>query len=97
MVSAGGCAYFQRQLTPAELAERLRYGPDENLAKLVNIAVAQGYRAVNGEGRERQVLEMSTSDPGSIHRQFFEVQPRGAGISSVFFLESKLSSAFLTY
>jgi hypothetical protein len=76
-------------LTSAELAERLQYRPDQGLEELVTIALAEGYRAVNGEGRARRVLELSRSDSGTIHRQFFEIQARGAGISSVFFLENK--------
>ena len=88
LVSAGGCTYFQRQLTPAELAERIQYGRDELLEELVKIALVEGNWAVNGEGRARQVLELSRLDTGSIHRQFFEVQARGAGVSSVFFLEN---------
>jgi hypothetical protein len=51
--------------------------------------MACGYRAVNGEGQARQVLELDRSNPGVIHRQFFEVQPRGEGLSEVFFLENK--------
>jgi hypothetical protein len=51
--------------------------------------MACGYRAVNGEGQARQVLELDRSNPGVIHRQFFEVQPRSEGLSEVFFLENK--------
>lgn len=51
--------------------------------------MARGYRAVNGEGQGRQVLELDHSNPGAIHRQFFEVQPRAEGLSKVFFLENK--------
>ena len=51
--------------------------------------MARGYRAVNGGGQERQVLELDHSNPGAIHRQFFEVQPRAEGLSEVFFLENK--------
>lgn len=51
--------------------------------------MARGYKAVNGEGQARQVLELDYSKPGAIHRQFFEVQPRDEGLSEVFFLENK--------
>ena len=89
LVSASGCTYFQRQLTPAELAERIQYRRDGPLEELVKIALAVGNWAVNGEGRARQVLELSRSDTGAIHRQFFEVQPRSEEHLDVFFLENK--------
>lgn len=84
-----GCSYFKPHLTSTELSERLQYSHDRALEELVGITMARGYRAVNGEGQERQVLELDHSNPGAIHRQFFEVQPRAEGLSKVFFLENK--------
>jgi hypothetical protein len=84
-----GCAYLDPHLTPAELSERLQYCRDRALEELVNIAVSKGYRAVNGEGRARQVLELKNLHSAIIHRQFFEVQPYGEGLSEVFFLENR--------
>ena len=89
ILAASGCSYFRPHLTATELSERLQYGHDLALQELVDIAMACGYRAVNGEGQARQVLELDHSNPGAIHRQFFEVQPRGEGLSEVFFLENK--------
>jgi hypothetical protein len=76
-------------LTATELSERLQYSHDPALEELVGITLARGYRAVNGEGQARQVLELDHSNPGAILRQFFEVQPRGEALSEVFFLENK--------
>jgi hypothetical protein len=84
-----GCAYLRADLTPAELSERLQYCQDRSLEELVNLALSRGYRAVNGDGRTRQVLELSNSHSASIHRQFFEVQPYGDGLWEVFFLENR--------
>jgi len=56
---------------------------------LVGIALSKGYRAVNGEGQTRQVLELNNSHSATIYRQFFEVQPYGDGLSEVFFLENR--------
>jgi hypothetical protein len=84
-----GCAYLDPHLTPAELSERLHYCQDRALEELVNIALSKGYRAVNGEGRARQVLELKNLHYAIIHRQFFEVQPYGDGLSEVFFLENR--------
>jgi hypothetical protein len=56
---------------------------------LVDIALSQGQRAVNGGGQARQVLELNNSDSTTLHRQFFEVQPHGDGLSEVFFLENR--------
>jgi hypothetical protein len=84
-----GCAYLDPHLTPAELSERLHYCQDRALEELVNIALSKGYRAVNGEGRARQVLELKNLHSAIIHRQFFEVQPYGDGLSEVFFLENR--------
>ena len=86
---ASGCSYFRPHLTATERSERLQYSHDRALKELVSIAMARGYRAVNGEGQARQVLELDHSSPGTIHRQFFEVQPGGEGLSEVFFLENK--------
>lgn len=83
------CAYLRPHLTPAELSERLQYCQDESLEELVNIALSKGYGVVNGEGRARQVLELNNSHSATIHRQFFEVQPYGDGLSEVFFLENR--------
>lgn len=87
-IAATGCAQFRTRLTHEDLVERLQYGPDKSLEELVDITMARGYRAVNGDGHLRQVLELSESESGYIHRQFFEVQPRSAGLSDVFFLEN---------
>ena len=83
------CAYLRVPLTPAELSERLQYCQDRALEELVGIALSKGYRAVNGEGQARQVLELNNSHSANIHRQFFEVQPYGDGLSEVFFLENR--------
>jgi len=56
---------------------------------LVGIALSKGHRAVNGEGQARQVLELNNADSTTLHRQFFEVQPHGDGLSEVFFLENR--------
>ena len=99
LLSAVSCAHLVSDLTPAELSERLQYSQDRSLEELVGIALSKGYRVVNGEGWARQVLELNNSHTAAIHRQFFEVQPCGDGLSEVFFLEnigsaqdSKLSS-----
>ncbi|MGD8253736.1 MAG: hypothetical protein PVI73_02130 [Syntrophobacterales bacterium] len=76
-------------MTATELSERLQYSDDRALEELVSIAMVRGYRAVNGEGQARQVLELDHSNPGAIHRQFFEVQPRDEGLTEVFFLENR--------
>lgn len=89
VLAASGCSYFKLHLTATELSERLQYSHDRALEELVGITMARGYGAVNGEGQVRQVLELDRSNPGAIHRQFFEVQPRGEGLSEVFFLENK--------
>ncbi len=89
ILAGSGCSYFKPHLTPTELSERLQYSHDRALEELVGITMARGYRAVNGEGQGRQVLELDHSNPGAIHRQFFEVQPRAEGLSEVFFLENK--------
>lgn len=89
ILAGSGCSYFEPYLTPTELSERLQYSHDRALEELVGITMARGYRAVNGEGQGRQVLELDHSNPGAIHRQFFEVQPRAEGLSEVFFLENK--------
>lgn len=88
LIAEAGCAQLRPRLTHEDLVERLHYGPDKSLEELVDIAMARGYRAVNGDGHLRQVLELSESESGYIHRQFFEVQPRSAGLSDVFFLEN---------
>ena len=89
LLAGNGCSYLKPHLTATELSERLQYSHDPALEELVGITLARGYRAVNGEGQARQVLELDHSNPGAIHRQFFEVQPRGEGLSEVFFLENK--------
>jgi hypothetical protein len=89
LLSAVSCAYLKPHLTPAELSERLQYGYDSSLEELVEIALSQGQRAVNGGGQARQVLELNNSDSTTFHRQFFEVQPHGDGLSEVFFLENR--------
>ena len=89
LISAASCAYLRAHLTTAELSERLQYSYDSALEELVDIAMAQGYRVVNGEGEVRQVLELNSSNSGTLHRRFFEVQPKGQGFSEVFFLENR--------
>lgn len=89
ILAGSGCSYFKPRLTSTELSERLQYSHDRALEELVGITMARGYRAVNGEGQGRQVLELDRSNSGAIHRQFFEVQPRAEGLSEVFFLENK--------
>jgi len=89
LLTASGCSYLRPHLTAIELRARLQYSPDRALEELVSIAVVRGYRAVNGEGQARQVLELDHSNPGTIHRQFFEVHPGDEGLSEVFFLENK--------
>ena len=89
LTTASGCSYFKAHLTSAELSKRYQYNHDRALEKLVDIAMVRGYEAVNGDGQARQVLELLNSGAGSIHRQFFEVQPRGEGLLDVFFLENK--------
>ena len=93
ILAVSGCSYFRPHLTATELSERLQYSHDRALKELVGIAMARGYRAVNGEGQARQVLELDYSNPGTIHRQFFEVHPGDEGLSEVFFLENKGSVA----
>jgi len=83
-----GCAYLRVQLTSAELRERIQYCHDSSLEELVVIALSQGHKAVNGGGQARQILELITADSNTVHRQFFEVQPYGDGLSEVFFLEN---------
>jgi len=56
---------------------------------LVGITLSQGYRAVNGGGQGRQILELNTAESVTVHHQFFEVQPYGDGLSEVFFLENR--------
>jgi hypothetical protein len=92
LISAVSCAYLRPHLTPAELSERLQYCQDRSLEELVGIALSKGYRAVNGEGQARRVLELNNSHSATIHRQFFEVQPYGEGLSEVFFLENRGSA-----
>ena len=89
LTTAGGCSYFKPRLTPAELSKRYQYDQDRALAELVDIAMAWGYEVVNGDGQARQVLELHHSGAGSIHRLFFEVQPRGEEHLDVFFLENR--------
>lgn len=89
MLSAFGCAHLEPLLTSAELRERLQYCYDSSLEELVGIALSVGYPAVSGDGQTRQVLELNNSHSAIIHRQFFEVQPYGAGLSEVFFLENR--------
>ena len=88
LLSAVSCAHLEPQLTPAELGERLHYGQDRLLEELVGIALSKGHSEVNGDGQARQVLELNNSHSVSIHRQFFEVQAYGDGLSEVFFLEN---------
>jgi hypothetical protein len=89
VIGVVGCTYLRPQLTPAELSERLQYCQDSFLEELVNITLSKGYEAINGEGRARQVLELNNSHSATVHRQFFEVQPYGDGLSEVFFLENR--------
>jgi hypothetical protein len=89
LLSAFSCAHLEPHLTPAELSERLYYCQDSSLEELVGIALSKGYRAVSGEGRARQVLELNNSHSATIHRQFFEVQAYGDGLSEVSFLENR--------
>ena len=89
ILAGSGCSYSKPRLTSIELSERLQYSHDRALEELVGITMARGYRAVNGEGQGRQVLELDHSNSEAIHRQFFEVQPRAEGLSEVFFLENK--------
>ena len=89
ILAPSGCSYFKPHLTATELSERLQYSHDRALEELVSITIARGYKAVNGEGQARQVLELDHSNPGAIHRQFFEVQLGDEGLSEVFFLENK--------
>ena len=93
LTTASGCSYFKPHLTSAELSKRYQYGHDRALEELVDIAMAWGYEAVNGDGQARQVLELQHSGAGSINRQFFEVQPLGEEHLDVFFLENKGSVA----
>ena len=89
LTTASGCSYFKPHLTPAELSKRYQYDHDRALEELVDIAMAWGYEAVNGDGQVRQVLELHHSGAGSINRQFFEVQPLGEEHHNVFFLENQ--------
>ena len=89
LLAVSGCSYFKPHLTATELSGRLQYSHDRALEELVGITMARGYRAVNGERQARQVLELDYSNPGAIHRQFFEVHPGDEGLSEVFFLENK--------
>ena len=89
LTTVSGCSYFKPHLTPAELSKRYQYDHDRALEELVDIAMALGYEAVNGDGQARQVLELQHSGAGLIHRQFFEVQPRSEEHLDVFFLENK--------
>jgi hypothetical protein len=83
------CVRLKREFTDDELRQRIHYSSDATLEELVDIAVTRGYAAVNGHGQTRKVLELSKSDPGAVHRQFFEIQLREVGLSDVFFLENK--------
>jgi hypothetical protein len=89
LVCAVGCAYLRPHLTPTELNGRLQYCHDSSLEELVGITLSQGQRAVNGGGQGRQILELNTAESATVHRQFFEVQPYGDGLSEVFFLENR--------
>ena len=53
ILAASGCSYFKRHLTTTELSERHQYSRDRALEELVGIAMARGYKAVNGEGQAR--------------------------------------------
>jgi len=88
LLALSGCARLKHDFTKNELTQRLHYSRDATLEELVDIALSRGYMAVNGEGQSRKVLELSKSDAGAVHRQFFEVQQREAGFSDVFFLEN---------
>jgi hypothetical protein len=88
LICVVSCTYLRPHLTPAELSERLQYCEDRSLEELVGIALSKGERTVNGDGQVRQVLELNSSRFATIHRQFFEVQPWGDGLSEVFFLEN---------
>ena len=89
VLSAFGCAHLEPLLTSAELRERLQYCHDSSLEMLVGIALSQGYPAVDSAGQARKVLELNNSHSAIIHRQFFELQPYGDGVSEVFFLENR--------
>ena len=93
LICVVSCTYLRPRLTSEELSERLQYCQDRSLEKLVTIALYKGYRAVDGDGRARQVLELNNSYSATIRRQFFEVQPHGDGLSEVFFLENRGSLA----
>lgn len=90
---ATGCASMRRHLSPEEIIERVRYSPDDALQGLVETTMARGDLVINGEGQARRILELNLSDSGSIHRQFFEVQPLDANLYLVFFLENHGSAA----
>ena len=89
LTTASGCSYLKPRLTSAELSKRYQYDHDRALEELVDIAMAWGYVAVNGDGQARQVLELQHSGAGFINRQFFEVQPLGEENLDVFFLENQ--------
>ncbi|UCG11786.1 MAG: hypothetical protein JSU72_14850 [Deltaproteobacteria bacterium] len=89
LLAATECAQLRPYLSSRELAERLQYGPDKSLEQLVDIAMARGYRAEDGVGPMRRVLELRESSSGSIHHRFFEIQQWGGGLANVFFLENK--------
>jgi hypothetical protein len=89
VLSAFGCAHLKPLLTSAELRERLQYCHDSSLEELVGIALFKGYPTVSGDGQARQVLELNNPQSATIHRQFFQVQPYGDGLSEVFFLENR--------
>jgi len=80
---------LQRDFALDELAERLNYCRDATLEELVEMTISRGYSAVDDEGQARLVLELNRSGTGAVHRQFFELQPREAGISDLFFLENQ--------
>jgi hypothetical protein len=88
LLAVSGCAPFRQELKPEELADRLHYVKDGPLEELVKIAVNRGQWVVDVEGQARQVLELNRSSLNSIHRRFFEILPRGAGLSEAFFLEN---------
>jgi hypothetical protein len=89
LICVVSCAYLRPHLTSAELSGRLQYCHDSSLEELVGITLSQGQRAVNGGGQGRQILELTAEDANTVHRQFFEVQPYGDGLSEVFFLENR--------
>ena len=89
LLAANSCAPLKLNFTLDELTERFHYSRDTNLEELVAIAITRGYSALDGEGQGRRVLELNGSTPETVHRQFFEVQPREAGFSDAFFLENK--------